>query len=196
MNKKRIAQLCCAALVAAGVGLNIQNAIAGYGIDGNTFSLVATTGAAPEREGWCSFVNLTPSTSHAATSDPWGNAGYCNPYISNSNSNGNYSNSNGAPRGRKEERDGTVNDCGGNSGQWRLSFFIFEEDGHEEVVGTARLTHYIYVDEPFTVEEVQEDGTTITTTYLMRTCTEYEAKNGNGDNSNCSRSGETVIQPK
>lgn len=45
MNKKRIAQYCCAALVAAGVGLNIQNAIADYGIGENTLSLVAVGGS-------------------------------------------------------------------------------------------------------------------------------------------------------
>lgn len=41
MKKKRIAQYCCAALVAAGIGLNIQNAIADYGIGKNSFSLLA-----------------------------------------------------------------------------------------------------------------------------------------------------------
>ena len=41
MNKKRIAQYCCAALVATGIGLNVQNAIADYGIDENSLSLVA-----------------------------------------------------------------------------------------------------------------------------------------------------------
>ena len=41
MSKKRIAQFCCAVLVAAGVGLNIQNAIADYGIAENSLSLVA-----------------------------------------------------------------------------------------------------------------------------------------------------------
>lgn len=45
MNRKRIAQYCCAALVAAGVGLNIQNAIADYGIGQNSFSLVAGPGS-------------------------------------------------------------------------------------------------------------------------------------------------------
>ena len=45
MNKKKIAQFCCAALVAAGVGLNIQNAIADYGIGENSLSLVATGGS-------------------------------------------------------------------------------------------------------------------------------------------------------
>ena len=36
MKKKRIAQYCCAALVAAGIGLNIQNTIADYGIGENS----------------------------------------------------------------------------------------------------------------------------------------------------------------
>lgn len=44
MNKKRIAQYCCAALVASGIGLNIQNAIENYGIGENSLSLVATGG--------------------------------------------------------------------------------------------------------------------------------------------------------
>ena len=45
MNRKRIAQCCCAALVAAGIGLNIQNAIADYGIGQNSLSLVAGPGS-------------------------------------------------------------------------------------------------------------------------------------------------------
>lgn len=45
MNKKRTAQYCCAALVAAGIGLNIQNAIADYGIGENSLSLVADPGS-------------------------------------------------------------------------------------------------------------------------------------------------------
>ena len=53
MRKKRIVQYCCAALVAAGIGLNIQNAIADYGMSGNTLSLVATG----ETLGWCSYAN-------------------------------------------------------------------------------------------------------------------------------------------
>ena len=45
MSRKRIAQYCCAVLVAAGVGLNIQNAIADYGIAENSLSLVAGPGS-------------------------------------------------------------------------------------------------------------------------------------------------------
>ena len=45
MKTKRIAQLCCAALVAAGIGLNIQNALTDYGMSSNLLSLVATGGS-------------------------------------------------------------------------------------------------------------------------------------------------------
>lgn len=45
MNKKRITQYCCAALVAAGIGLNVQNAIADCGIAENSLSLVAGPGS-------------------------------------------------------------------------------------------------------------------------------------------------------
>ncbi len=45
MKTKRIAQLCCAALVAAGIGLNIQNALTDYGMNGDLLSLVATGGS-------------------------------------------------------------------------------------------------------------------------------------------------------
>lgn len=49
MKIKRIAQYCCAALVALGIGLNIQNAFADYGINENSYSLVASeeTGTEP-----------------------------------------------------------------------------------------------------------------------------------------------------
>lgn len=45
MNKRRIAQYCCAALVAAGIGLNIQNALVDYGIGENSLSLIADPGS-------------------------------------------------------------------------------------------------------------------------------------------------------
>ncbi len=41
MQKNKITLFSCAALVAAGVGLNIQNAIADYGIGENSLSLIA-----------------------------------------------------------------------------------------------------------------------------------------------------------
>lgn len=45
MKSKKIALFSCAALVAAGIGLNIQNALADYGIGENSLSLVAGTGS-------------------------------------------------------------------------------------------------------------------------------------------------------
>ena len=45
MNRKRIARYCCAALVAAGIGLNIQNATANYGISENKLALMAVGGS-------------------------------------------------------------------------------------------------------------------------------------------------------
>ncbi|MBQ7685803.1 MAG: hypothetical protein IJT28_01060 [Bacteroidaceae bacterium] len=45
MKQKRIAQYCCAALVLVGMGLNIQNALTGYGLGENSLSLVATGGS-------------------------------------------------------------------------------------------------------------------------------------------------------
>ncbi|MBO6124575.1 MAG: hypothetical protein J6P55_01770 [Bacteroidaceae bacterium] len=45
MKSKKIALFSCAALVAAGIGLNIQNALANYGIGENSLSLVAGPGS-------------------------------------------------------------------------------------------------------------------------------------------------------
>lgn len=45
MKTKKIALFSCVALVAVGIGLNIQNAIADYGIDENSYSLVAVPGS-------------------------------------------------------------------------------------------------------------------------------------------------------
>ncbi len=45
MKSKKIALFSCAALVAAGIGLNIQNALADYGIGENSLSLVAGPGS-------------------------------------------------------------------------------------------------------------------------------------------------------
>lgn len=41
MNKKKIVQFCCAALVASGIGLNIQNAILDYGLSRDNNSILA-----------------------------------------------------------------------------------------------------------------------------------------------------------
>ena len=66
MNKKRIAQYCCAALVAAGIGLNIQNAIADYGIGENSLSLVADPGSnsgSNSNSNWNSNTDTWPDMS-------------------------------------------------------------------------------------------------------------------------------------
>jgi len=59
MKTKRIAQLCCAALVAAGIGLNIQNALTDYGLNENSLSLVAAGGTG----NWCSYTQHSYSAS-------------------------------------------------------------------------------------------------------------------------------------
>ncbi len=61
MRTKRIAQLCCAVLVAAGIGLNIQNALTNYGMNSNMLSLVATGGSGSNSSSNCQapgFVGL------------------------------------------------------------------------------------------------------------------------------------------
>ncbi len=68
MNKKRIVQFCCAALVASGIGLNIQNAIADYGIAENSLSLVAGPGS---NSG--SNSNSNSNSNWDSNYDPWGN---------------------------------------------------------------------------------------------------------------------------
>ena len=67
MKTKRIAQLCCAVLVAAGIGLNIQNALTNYGMNSNMLSLVATGGSGSNSGGYCQApglvgLDLIPST--------------------------------------------------------------------------------------------------------------------------------------
>lgn len=61
MQKKKIAQYCCAALVAAGIGLNIQNAIENYGIGENSLSLVATGGTGSSGSSSCSSSTPFPA---------------------------------------------------------------------------------------------------------------------------------------
>lgn len=73
MNRKRIAQYCCAALVAAGVGLNIQNAIENYGISENSISLVAVPGSGSNTGFWESatsaFVSYWDEKTHNCVED-------------------------------------------------------------------------------------------------------------------------------
>lgn len=65
MKSKKIALFSCAALVAAGIGLNIQNAIADYGIGENSFSLVATGGSGSS--GSCVEVSYPTTCTYSGT---------------------------------------------------------------------------------------------------------------------------------
>ena len=56
MNKKRIAQYCCAAIVTAGIGLNIQNATTNYGISENRLALMAVGGSNSVSGTWIDSV--------------------------------------------------------------------------------------------------------------------------------------------
>lgn len=72
MRTKRIVQYCCAALVAAGIGLNIQNSIENYGIGENSLSLIATgeTGMSGSNDcvdGSISFASCPYSSATATT---------------------------------------------------------------------------------------------------------------------------------
>jgi len=76
MNKKRIVQLCCAALVVSGIGLNIQNAIADYGIGQNSLSLVAGPGSnsgsnsnSNSNSNWNSNTDTLPDNSDSDSND-------------------------------------------------------------------------------------------------------------------------------
>lgn len=68
MKKKRIAQYCCAALVASGIGLNIQNALADYGIGVNSLSLVAVGGS---NSGSNSNSNSNSNWDSNTNTGPW-----------------------------------------------------------------------------------------------------------------------------
>ena len=81
MKKKKIAQYCCAALVLAGMGLNIQNALTGYGLGENTLSLVATGGSGSSGSG--SNSNSGTNSNSGSNSNSNSNSG------SNSNDVGN-----------------------------------------------------------------------------------------------------------
>ena len=69
MNKKRIALFSCAALVASGIGLNIQNALSDYGIGENSFSLVAVGGS---NSGSNSNSNSNSNWNSNTNTGPWG----------------------------------------------------------------------------------------------------------------------------
>lgn len=74
MKTNKIALFSCAALVAAGIGLNIQNAIADYGIGENSFSLVAVGGSnsgsnsnSNSNSNWNSNTDTLPDISDSDT---------------------------------------------------------------------------------------------------------------------------------
>lgn len=60
MKTRKIALLSCAALVATGIGLNIQNALADYGIGENSFSLVAVGSGSNSNSNWNSNTDTNP----------------------------------------------------------------------------------------------------------------------------------------
>ena len=93
----------------------------------------------------------------------------------------------------KVVKEGTVHDCGGNSGQWRLTFL--SSGGTEQLIGTEKLTYYKYVITEYTVDEAQPDGSTISVTYLSKSCAEFE-ENGAHSYSDCPSPGGLVIEPK
>ena len=72
MKTKRIVQYCCAALIVAGIGLNIQNSIENYGIGENSLSLIATGGTGMSGSNDCvdgsiSFASCPYSSATATT---------------------------------------------------------------------------------------------------------------------------------
>lgn len=63
-----MAQYCCAALVAAGIGLNIQNATVNYGISENRLALMAVGGSnSVTGTIWDSFTNWVSSLWNGST---------------------------------------------------------------------------------------------------------------------------------
>lgn len=71
MQKKRIAQYCCAALVAAGIGLNIQNALEDYGIGENSLSLIADPGSGSNSNSNSNSNNTGTPTSNWRAETVW-----------------------------------------------------------------------------------------------------------------------------
>ena len=126
MRKKRIVQYCCAVLVAAGIGLNIQNAIADYGMNRNTMSLVAEciTYATGGTLGWCSYVNQSNIYYHTSS--------------------GTDSNGNTWCYGHEVEKEGTIDQCCDKSGRWRVVFWRFPS-GEEKYLRGTKLTFQRWV---------------------------------------------------
>ena len=145
MKKKRIAQYCCAALVAVGIGLNIQNAVADYGMNKNTLSLLADcityeTGAP---SWWCSYA-----------------------YLSNVYSN-TYSN------GHEVEKEGRIEACCDKSGLWHMVFYRLP-DGNEFWLRGTKLTYqrweYYYTKR---IVVTNPDGSQTVERRRVNICNEY-----------------------
>ncbi len=145
MRKKRIVQYCCVVLVAAGIGLNIQNAIADYGMNRNTLSLVAdcTTYATGGTLGWCSYADLSNIYSNT------------------------YSN------GYEIEKEGVIEQCCDKAGRWRMVFYRLS-DGTEYWLRGTKLTYqrwrYYFTKK---VIVTNPDGTTTEERHRINICQEY-----------------------
>ena len=171
MKKKRIAQLCCAALVAAGVGLNIQNALSDYGMNKNSLSLVAVGGQEYHGEcpyytgetlGWCSFVNQT--CIYTSTNDP--EPEIVLPSHSSSTNSNSYSNT------TLVTRYGRIEECSIRAGYWKLFFEAFP-DGHEEYITGIKQTYFRWSYTKRSGYKPNPDGTTTFKYYWLKTCKEY-----------------------
>ena len=179
MKKKRIAQLCCAALVVAGVGLNIQNALTDYGMNKNSLSLVAIgfpelQGEIPETTGgtlgWCSFVNQT--CIYTSTNDPEPEITLPS-HTSSTNSNS-YSNT------TLVSKIGKVEQCGTKAGYWKLFFEAFP-DGHEEYITGIKQTFLFWSSTLHSGYKPNPDGTSTFKYYRLKICKEYLG----AEDSNC-----------
>jgi hypothetical protein len=115
MNRKRIALYCCAALVASGIGLNIQNAIADYGIGQNSLSLVAGPGS------------NSGSNSNSNSNSNW-------------NSNSNSDSDNLVPNGKVEVVTNTHTGWKWNPTGRTSTVPVYDKDGN--YIGTATVSEY------------------------------------------------------
>ena len=183
MKKKKIAQLCCAALVAAGVGLNIQNALTDYGMCRNSLSLVASpfqelTDQFPvltdQTMGWCSFVNETHFNPTSNNPEPV----ILPPsqYSSGTNTNSN-TNSNSNITTTIISKIGRVEGCGSSAGIWKLYFESYPS-GREDYITGVKQTFLIWRYKKFSDYIPNPDGTQTLKYYWEKTCSEYLGSEG------------------
>lgn len=183
MKKKRIAQLCCAALVVAGVGLNIQNALTDYGMNKNSLSLVAGgeyRGDFPYytgiTSGWCSFVNETCVSTSESNPEPEITLPSHTPSSNNTNSN--------YPNTTLVTKIGRIEECGPKAGFWKMFFEAFP-DGHEEYITGIKKTYMRWHCEMGQGYKPNPDGTSTLKYYVAKYCKEYYG----ADDSNCPYNG-------